>query len=309
MATFAENLRLGSFAHELGDLQRTPESIEDFTAICSSKGLGLNLAAMGCGTFWQMTSPLESYVTRCVAKTVAASKVSPERISHIVFSTMDQNLRNLPDGFAKTILGQLGLINCVPAFVSLQQCASSLAALNYGCRLFGDAKVNNVIVVTFDLVVNDADRIQPFALFGDAVASCMISRDDVEGLALLSYAVNVDFAGILQSSNFESRKRVAAVTLEEALEGSGARLEDIEKLFSTNVYKPLALFNANVCGIRRHQLYVDSLRDWAHCGNCDWMLNLIHYKEHGGGIARGKKYLVQSSAPGIFSCALLRSPA
>jgi 3-oxoacyl-[acyl-carrier-protein] synthase III len=301
-----DRVGLNSFACEFGDRRRTPDSIEGHAEACSAKGLALSLADLGCGTFWQLGWPIEPYVIRCVSATLLASRVPPTAVNHIVFATMDKNLCQLGELFTRTVLGDLGLVNCVPTLISMQHCVSSLAALAHARHLFADPDVNHVIVVVFDLV-EDADRIKSFALFGDAVTSCMMSRGDVTGLALLSSAVNIDYSGLSGSDNFESRKQVVVSALQQALRLGGTRLDEVEKCFSTNFYKPIALFNAGICGIHRSRLVIDTLPTRAHCGNCDWMINLAHY---GGriGFARGKKYLVQSYAPGFSACALLESP-
>jgi len=301
-----ERLELSAFACEFGDRERAFDSIEGLAALCTAHGLGLSLSAMGCGTFWQMTRPLESYVRSCVAKTLAASGVAAESVGCMVFATMDNNLQKLDQNFTRNVLADSGLVNCIPVLVTMQQCVSSLAAVEYARRAFDDPRVQHAIVVAFDFVTADADRVRPFALFGDAVTSCMVSRSDGKGLALSAYGVNVDFAALSGRDSFESRKRVAVTTLEQVLARAGVTLESIERCFSTNFYKPVALFNAGACGVPRAKLYIDSLKTRAHCGNCDWMINLEHYREHVGFTA-GKKYLVQSFAPGFFACAVLES--
>ncbi len=298
-------LDIGAFASEFGEHERSPESIEDFASLCTDKGLGLSLTAMGCGTFWQMTQPLESYVIACVAKTIAASGVSADAITHILFSTSDHKLRHLAPDFARTVLERLGLVNCVPLLVSLQQCASSLTALDHAHQLFADPRVSHVVVVTFDFVVEDRERIQSFALFGDAVTSCMVTRTEAPRLSLLAFGVDVDFSGFLGKDDFMSRKRVALGTMEQVLGRCETKLGEIQRCFSTNFYKPVAMFNANICGVARNQLYIETLATRAHCGNCDWMINLMHCEAQGG-LVPGK-YLIQSFAPGFFACGLLEA--
>jgi len=302
-AEVQSKLRLSSFAKQLGDVERKPQSIENYEAICAAQGLTLSLSAMGCGSFWQMTQPLEVYVARCIADTLAQSEVGPERVDGIVFSTMDQNLRYVDTSFTRRVLEDLGLSRCMPTIISLQQCVSSLAALDYACRLFQEPYVNHVIIVAFDFVVDEVDRIKSFALFGDAVTTCLVSRDG-SGLSVLSYASNVDFAGLLGRDTFESRQQMAVSTLGATLDRAGCGIDEIERVFSSNVYKPISLFNAHACGIPRDRVYIDTLRSMGHCGNCDWMLNLMHYRERGE-IPAGKKYLAQSSAPAFFACAAL----
>jgi len=296
-------VRLSSFACEFGDRERAPESIEGLAAMCAARGLTLGLPAMGCGTFWQMTGPLEPYILRCVSRTLASSGVPADAVGHLVFSTMDSTLRHVNPDLAREVLTGLGLVRCLPTLISAQQCASSLAAVEHASRLLAGPGASHAIVVSFDFVVDDADRVQSFALFGDAVTSCLVSRD-AAGLAWRSYGVGVDFAGIAGRDSFETRKQVVATTLGRVLAEGGARLEDVERCFSTNFYKPIALFNAGISGIHRGRLGIDTLSRRAHCGNCDWMINLAHHQDTAG-LAPGKTYLAQSFAPGFFACGLL----
>jgi 3-oxoacyl-[acyl-carrier-protein] synthase-3 len=306
MSRPTDRVALNAFACEFGDRERTLDSIDGLAAICSAQGLPMSPAKMGCGTFWQMTQPLESYLTRCISRTLASSGIPASEVNNIVFSTMERTLPLLDQVFmVRNVLEAVGLVNCVPALVSMQGCVSSLAAVDHAWRLFADPSVKHVLVVAFDFVVDDGDRVRPFAFFGDAVSSCLMSRGDGPGLSLRSYVVNVDFAGFLGRDTFESRKRMAGQTVQDALALSGASAEEVEKCFSTNLYKPLAEHNA---GIYRSKLCIETLRSRAHCGNCDWMINLAHHQEHAG-LQPGRKYLAQSFAPGIFACGLLEAAA
>ena len=304
MSISAEQFRVGSFACVFGNRERLPESIERFDEICSARGLSLSLAKMGCKTFWQMTEPVESYIYQCISDTLAISGLLAKDINRIVFTTMDKNVRYLDENFVCNILNHLGLVNSIPIFISMQQCASSLAALKYSCGLFVDENVEHVLMVAFDFVIDDRDRIQSYALFGDAVTSCVVTRDATKGLSVSACGVNLDFTGLLGKDDFGSRKSVAKNTLKTVFDKGNASIAEIEYCFSTNFYKPIATFNASVCGIHSSKLFIETLSSRAHCGNCDWMMNLSYYEQHTG-FELGKKYLVQSYAPGFFACSLL----
>jgi hypothetical protein len=82
---------------------------------------------------------------------------------------------------------------------------------------------------------DDADRIRSFALFSDAVASCLITRD--EGLVrLLSTAVGVDHARLLGRDSFLSRQEVAQSSLAAALGARDLTPSEVTKVFPTNLY-------------------------------------------------------------------------
>ena len=225
-------------------------------------------------------------------------------VDHILFATSDNHLFHVHDDFAREILLDLALSDAIPALLSLQQCVSSLTALDYAHRLFADPGVENVVVVGFDLVSQEADRIQPFALYGDAVSSCLVCRGTRGDLTLEAYRLGVDPDGLQGRDSFESRKRVASAALSAALVEAGTGVGAIEACFSTNFFKPIALFNANICGIPSNRLAIPTLGRRAHCGNCDWMMNLVEHQQNAG-LVPGGKYLAQAFAPGFSGCAVL----
>ncbi|MEV5886567.1 hypothetical protein AB0L74_28350 [Streptomyces sp. NPDC052020] len=296
---------IGSFACVFGDLRRVPHDIPDFDTLWRSVAPDTDFASMGCGTFRAMSRPVEEYVVACVRDTLSDRGVEPADVDHLVFATSDARLASLGPDFAATVLGRLGMTDCVPAVVSFQQCCGSLSALRYGWDLFADEQVRHVVLVALDFTPDDTDRVRPFALFSDAVTSCLISRGGAGRLRLASAAVQVDQAGLAGRDSFVSRQKVAQAALAKVLQESGARLTDVTKVFPTNLYQPVALFNATIAGLSRKTLhFTDTLRDYGHCGNCDWMINLADHRDRTG-IRAGDTYLAQASAPGFFACGLL----
>jgi len=76
-------------------------------------------------------------------------------------------------------------------------------------------------------------------------------------------------------------------------------------VFPTNLFVPLTSFNTAVVGVRKTKLhFTETLRRFGHCGNCDWMLNLMNYRD-AVGLRRGEQYLLQASAPGFIAWGLL----
>ena len=76
-------------------------------------------------------------------------------------------------------------------------------------------------------------------------------------------------------------------------------------MFPTNLYAPIAAFNAMASGIPRSALHFTyTLRAYGHCGNSDWMINLDDHARTTG-IRSGEAYVAQASAPGFLACALL----
>ena len=296
-------MRLDSLSCEFGEVERTLDSIADLERLRTERKIPLPLPAMGCGTFSQMLRSLPEAARACIQRSLDQSGVPAERVNHIIFATSDNHLLQIDPDFSRKILVDLRLDHAVPALISLQQCASSLTALDYARRLLEDETVENVLLVAFDLVASDEDRVQSFALFGDAIASCLISRSG-PGLALDGFCIGIDELGIRGSDSFESRKRVATAVLCAALSQADTDIELVRTCFSTNFYKPVALFNASICGIPAAKLAIPTLARRAHCGNCDWLINLAEHSQTQG-LQAGGKYLAQAFAPGFNACAVM----
>jgi 3-oxoacyl-[acyl-carrier-protein] synthase III len=280
-------------------------SIPEFDVLWQSMGAGNDFGAMGCRRFTKMSRPVEEYVVDCVTRTIRDHGIEPQAVDHIVFSTMDCTLRLVRDDFAARVLDALGMVGCVPVVLSYRQCCGSQAALSYGCQLFADAAVENVVVVAFDFNAEDQDRIQPFALFGDAVATCMLSRGPGKGFRLAAASVGVDSAGVMGRDSVASRQQVAASVLSEVYRDAGIAADAVQQVFPSNLFQPLVLFNAASVGIPASKLHFnETLQRYGHCGNADWMMNLADYCTSTG-VNDGETYLALASAPGFFAASVL----
>jgi hypothetical protein len=299
------HLSIDSFASVPGDIQCDAQSIPGFDELWKALVPGADFATMGCESFRKMSTSIEDYVIACIDQTLKQHETAPTDIDHIVFSMTDATLGLVGPDFVVDVLKATGMIHCIPAVISYQQCCSALTALHYGWQLFAADSTDHVIVVALDFRSDDRDRVRPFALFGDAVTSCMISRRSGSGLWLAAAAVTMDFDGLIGNDSFTSRQKVSRAALQKTSDEAGVQLNAITRVFPSNLFKPLTLFNSAAAGIDKAKLHFDTtFRRFGHCGNPDWMMNLIDYKETVG-IEEGEAFLALASAPGFFACNLL----
>jgi len=295
---------IGSFACEVGDVEVEAQDLPGFEETWAAESPGADFAKMGCGTFRRLTGPIEEAIAASTARTLAAAGVGGDSVDHAIFATTDAGLGRLAPTLAVGALDAAGLGRAVPAMVSFQQCCSSLTALRQAWDLFADPRVDTVLLVAFDRWPDDRERIRSFALFGDAVTTCLLRRGG-DGFGLAASAVGVDPEGLHSRDTFQSRQQVARSTLATVLDAAGRTTDDVVKVFPTNLFAPLAIFNASAARLHRSKLhFASTLATYAHCGNCDWMLNLA---DHGRveGFVPGGAYLAQGSAPGFSASALL----
>jgi 3-oxoacyl-[acyl-carrier-protein] synthase-3 len=299
-----QDVGVGSFACVFGDVEAEAEDSPGFDALWQAASPGTDFAAMGCGTFRRISGPVGPYVIEAVQRTLQDAAVPAAEVDHVVFATSDPTLALLSPDLAVDVLEAVGAVGAVPHLLSMQRCCSSLTALQHAGNLFADPDVTDVVVVGLDFTPDDRDRVQSYALFGDAVAGCLLSRRSPGLVRLLASAVRVDPDGLRGQDSFGSRKKVADRALAAVL--GGRPLSGVTAVFAANLYKPLASFNAAASGVKAAQMhFVDALAAYGHCGNADWMINLVDHHERTG-IRPGETYLAQSLAQGFFACALLQ---
>ncbi|NUT02809.1 MAG: hypothetical protein HOV76_04970 [Hamadaea sp.] len=300
---------IGSFAYVVGDAEGRPEDIPGFEDLWRAVSPDTAFAAMGTGTYRKMTGPLVPYIVDCVAKVLSTHGVRAGEVDRLVLATSDAVLGLLGRDVAVEVMRAAGLTACVPAIVSLQQCCSSLEALRYAWGLAGaeaGADARNVVLVALDFTPDDRDRVKSFALFGDAVAGCLISRDH-GGLTLAGTGLAADFAGMVGQDTIASRQAVARAALDQAFRQAGRAPGDVTKIFTSSLFAPIVSFNAMAAGQARELLHFQGpMTRYGHCGNADWLINLMDHTDKSGP-ERGALYLAQASAPGFFACALLEA--
>jgi 3-oxoacyl-[acyl-carrier-protein] synthase-3 len=301
-----DGVRIGSFARDFGEVEAKPEQISGFDERWAEVAAGSSFAMMGCETFRKMDAPVVDHLVRCLHRSLELAGVDPAHVDHLVLSTKELCLPAVDGAFVTDVLDRVGLVNCTPLLLTLQRCSVSHTALRYATGLFADPTVTHVAFASFDVTADDLDRIRSFAIFGDAVTSCVLDRG-TGGLDLLATGLSVDYEGLFGRDTFATRQDVAARALGQVAERSGVELAGARAVFPTNMFKPLTMFSAAAAGLDVGRLhYADNLAAYGHCGDCDWMINLGHYAETVG-MEPGETYIALASAPGFFAGAQLRA--
>jgi 3-oxoacyl-[acyl-carrier-protein] synthase-3 len=298
-------VEIGAFAGAFGARERSFEEIDGLAELMIQHNIPLSLAMMGCRTFAQADEPPEILVAEAIRASLAAGSVPASAVSHVFLATSDNHLHQLGDSFAQSLLQSAGLDHALPVLVSFQKCASSILALDLVCSALAARGGGTALVVGFDVLgQDDGERVKSFALFGDGAACCVVSTEYRLDFRFDGCGVTTDPAGMFGQDTFDSRKAAALESLNRALAASGAELADIAACFSTNLFKPVSMFNASICGLPASRLSLTTGAQRGHCGNADWMINLAAFAE-AGKIERGGRYLAQAFAPGFCACAIL----
>lgn len=300
-------VNLGAISCAFGAVKRNFESIENLEDVLVEHKIPMSLAVMGCGTFYQSEVPVDPLINEAIAGSLSAASLEPEAVTHVILATSDNHLQQLDNDLGARVLLAGGLTRALPILTSMQKCASSIIALDLAAKLVAGKEDASALVVGFDVIGDhDAERVKPFALFGDAAACCVVSSNKPLEFQFECVGADVDLQGLTYQDTMESRKNAARNAISAVTQTSGLALDQIVACFSTNLFKPVALFNANISGLKPAQLALPTAITHAHCGNADWMINLASYSRNTG-LKPGAHYVAQSFAPGFAACALLRA--
>lgn len=153
------------------------------------------------------------------------------------------------------------------------------SAIDMACKYIEGKKIKNVIVVSCDTITRDSSRVQPHGLFSDASSACLISSEHA-GYKIISYADGTDIKGLIKDDDFESRAKLARDVMSNVLSKTGVQVSDLKKVFSTNFFSPIVLFNASAISLKNDQLYAATTSKYGHCICSDPIINLIDYDEY-----------------------------
>lgn len=295
---------LGAMASRVAADLTTITDLPGFSQRWQSVSQGADYPRADVDTVSCLDGPLETHIVACVAETLEKAAVDPGSVDRLIVASADTTATRFPASAARSLLGGLGLTRCVPQLVSWQQCCSMIVALDQAANLVRSGVASRVVVVGADATPDPVDRVQPFAVFGDAVVSCLVSADDGD-LEVGKAAVVVDAAGIQGEDSFKTRHGATTDCIRQVTAGDPAGVGAYERVFPTNQLEPLVVFSAATAGVRRDRLhFTTALRSLGHCGCADPMLNLIdcasaHSDPPGTG------YLLFSTAPGFVGALAL----
>ncbi|EKX64821.1 hypothetical protein STRIP9103_08597 [Streptomyces ipomoeae 91-03] len=160
-------------------------------------------------------------------------------------------------------------------------------------------------MVTADRIVDEAVRLEKFALFSDGAASCLVgaAEQGPDTFAMVASASAQD-AGVLGVRD-QIDSRLAAAVNEELERVTGVPREKVTALLPANLVRPLVTMKERQAGFSAAQLRIGNIERLGHCFAADPLINLVDLVTSGEGEIDGL-YLLASSVPGARHGVLLR---
>ncbi|MFT5162100.1 MAG: 3-oxoacyl-[acyl-carrier-protein] synthase-3 [Alteromonadaceae bacterium] len=305
-----------STAYLMSVAVQTGEQVKPLEAIAAVKSqfnaikIPFNKALIGYDTFCETQKPPQDLVEQVIVKSLGIDNTNPAQIdSLIVVSANPQTLQQLNNPVLAGIQQRTGLTNARPLATTFEECTGLLSAIDIARSQIATATAQHVMVVSIDVTDDSLDRVKAFGVRSDAAFAAIVSASMCEspGSSVKIVAVNkgMDFAGYSGEDSMNSRESLAKRVMTSLLSSAEIQLTDINKVFSTNFYKPISDYNAKMAGISKDQLYVETTKKFGHCVCGDPLLNFQDYC-NSNEIKKGEYHLLQSYAPGFLASVLLQ---
>lgn len=294
---------LGNISAELGefhmDLDSLPDVAEQFKAI----KLPFNKALIGCNKFHRSNKSADELLRPAIESTLRSANLKASEVQALIICSADISALQEDREALPGLLASCELDHAVPYLITGQECTGLLSGIMLADTMLSNLSTGNILVASFDLA-GGSERVKPFGVASDAAFCCLVSGSQ-NSYEILGACNKTSLAGMLGKDDFNSREKLALEGTQETLKGEKLQLSDIQQVFSTNFYKPIADFNASTLGVAKSQLYIPTSGEHAHCVCGDALLNLMHFEEQQLQ-KQGQLHLLQSYAPGWLASILIR---
>lgn len=291
----------------LGEIEEPYTAVQDLAARVERFAIPMAPRSWGWGSFFRTERTLVELAVASGNTTLDAAGADRDAVDGLIICT--GSFPQAVDGqaaFLGSVLAGLGLAKVAFASgMTLNRCNNLLAALHMARALVGSGSHRLILVVATDRVVDEALRLEKFALFSDGAASCLIGAgaQGPDSFEVVASASAQDPAVLGVRDEIDSRLSIAVN--EELERVTGISPEKVTAVLPANLVRPLAALKERQAGFTLAQLRMGNIERIGHCFAADPLINLADLVSAGEAEIDGL-YLLASSVPGARHGVLLR---
>ncbi|MET3139447.1 3-oxoacyl-[acyl-carrier-protein] synthase-3 [Undibacterium sp. GrIS 1.2] len=290
-----------------GSQHRTVHDLPGLAAFFTAQGLPNDPTMLGMDRFYAAIpeETVWSLATTAITSSLAAAGLAGGDIDTLILcgTALTGPIEETTPAI-RLMMHSVGLRPTQVTGVTYGRCTSLMAGIRMACGLVAAGMDKRVLVVTSDLYRNDDERLQPFALFSDGAAACVIGSS--KGEAGPSYKIRA-IAAHSAPDTFDIAARIApgmVRAVNQKLEhDSGSAIADLAAVLPSNVFQPIAFATEAQGGAPVGALFLENIAIRAHCFAADPIINLIDLEAHNP-LARGDRILIGATVPGQRICAI-----
>lgn len=293
-------ITLSGLSVELGELQCDFNEVEQFELLVKKYTLTNSPNYWGWGKYRRTVKSSYDLALLAASNTIEKSGVDCLKIDMIIYCSAGAGKQyHLVNQQMGKMLKDLKITNTHILGQCFMGCVSVFSAISLATILLKNDNCNNILIVTSDIITKDVNRFREFGIYSDSASSFLLSNKIKKGYKVLNTSVGSDFklmAGEIEDndSHFQHFNKIH-LELYKKLDQSPA---DFEKIFITNLYKPLVHINIARLRYKQAQTFYDNIQKIGHCFSSDPFINLLTYEEQVTDNQTGKYYILAAMATG-----------
>ncbi|RKH68294.1 hypothetical protein [Corallococcus llansteffanensis] len=306
---FEQELYLLATNYTLGEQQGHYSDLREFPALLEKSNMENNPELWGWGGYHASSRTYLELAATAAKRTLEQSRCAPAEVDalYLCGSAFPNDFVAQNVGLGSLLSG-LGLVNAVPRAVQGAGCASLLSGLICALQALRSGACRNILMVGVDVFGADAARFYEFCLLSDSACSFLISSTHPGAYRFLDAQLISDpeLMANTAGNSFSRQSQLHARSMARLTASSSVKVEQISRLFASNLFLPIQRMYAAVAGYRKKQLYTDNVARIGHCSSADSIINLTDHagKQPPG---RGEYFMLQSSAHGHVANVLLQA--
>jgi 3-oxoacyl-[acyl-carrier-protein] synthase-3 len=296
---------LSAPAYELGEIAQRHDQLPELPERVATFGMLPSAQMWGWGCVHRSRRDVAELAISSGRRTIATSRCDPTDIDALVLcSTRIPGGPTTHGAFVAGIAAGLGLEGTSFYGLTLHRCANLLAAVELADRLVVAGAHRRILVVTTDRVGPDESRVEPYALFSDGAASCLVgSAPGGDSCYEIAATASAHDLTALDWTNPISADLARQVNVALAAR-SGVGTDRVRAVMHANLVTPLVATKERQAGFTAEQLYLDNIPRVGHCFAADPLINLVD-RSALGHVDVGDHVALVTSVPGERFAALL----
>jgi len=294
-----------SIAYEFGELKKPYTSVPNHKEIFESNNYPNMPELFGWGDYHKSKRDIFDLGITSAKRSLSQSLTKPNDIDAVFFcSTCFPGNEIDYISFNTRILRELNLSDAFLIGVTLNNCVSFLSSIMMACKLVECGTYKNILVITADKVYDENARLNNFALLSDSSASCIVSKSEASGYALISESFKSSDDPI-DSYKGKDDPSLYLKVMGEVLTKADTNIENIQAVLSNNIFKPITQQKERKLGFSKAQLYQKNVLLHGHCFSADTLINLLDYSQDKD-INNGALFMLSSDAPNLRASLVLK---
>ncbi len=269
-------VRLGGVAYELGEHEMSYADMPELRATLARHGLHDEPELWGFGRYRRTCRELADLAIASARKTLAVSGAATNDVDAVVLCSVvfprDVRAQRV---LTHRILSGLNMETTPLLGMSMSRCATLTSGIRLADDLLASGRYRTILVLSCDAVGDESERFEPFAIFSDAAASCLLSSSAIRGYELV-HTVHASRATAADSDGPDAGGRLAASANRQLGEAQVAP-RSLHKVFHDNLFKPIVSLREQLAGFDSKQLFMDNISAIGHCFGCDPLINLADF--------------------------------